>query len=102
MPLQRVRRRDFIGLEHREPDTQIRRPERMLNSILPPLSPILSISRYKSTFAFTNSLIVFRHRRPSKEQLLVPQGRPTIAHDFNRGFPHSKPSSPDRDGRRGL
>ncbi len=32
---------------------------------------------------------------------LVPEGRPTIAHDFNRGFPHSNPTSPVRDGRFG-
>ena len=31
---------------------------------------------------------------PSVYTPRVPAGRPTIAHDFNRGFPHSKPTSP--------
>jgi len=33
-------------------------------------------------------------RSPCWCLMIVPEGRQAIAHDFNRGFPHSKPTSP--------
>jgi len=48
-------------------------------------------SAFKPDFCFLLSAFVLA---------LVREGRPTIAHDFNRGFPHSNPTSPVRDGRR--